>query len=83
VNPWLWGATILIATLVPLALVAARRRPGGAVVALVAAGSDAALALLLLAKGMDSPTFASLALILAVTSFVGAVAFLEFLERLH
>jgi multisubunit Na+/H+ antiporter MnhF subunit len=83
VNAWLWGGTILTAALVPLMVVAARRRPGGAVVALVAASSDAALALLLLARGTDSPTFASLALLLAVTSFVGSVAFLEFLERLR
>jgi multisubunit Na+/H+ antiporter MnhF subunit len=83
VNAWLWGATILTAALVPLALVAARRRSGGAVVALIAASSDAALALLLLAQGTASQTFASLALILAVTSFVGSVAFLEFLERLR
>jgi multisubunit Na+/H+ antiporter MnhF subunit len=83
VNIWLWGATLLVAGLVPLAVVAAHRRHGGAVVALVAAGNTAALALLLLAQGTDSPTFASLALILAVTSFVGSVAFLEFLERLR
>ena len=82
-NAWLWGGAILGAALVPLTIVAARRRPGGAVVALEAAGIDAAIALLLLAQGTNSPSFASVAVVLAVTSFIGAVAFLEFLERLH
>ncbi len=81
-NAWLWGAAILGAALVPLALAAALRPPRGGVVALEAAGTDAVLALLLLAEGTHSQSFATLALVLAVTSFVGAVAFLQFLERL-
>jgi multisubunit Na+/H+ antiporter MnhF subunit len=41
------------------------------------------LALLLLAEGTHSQSFADLALVLAVVSFVGAVAFLHFLERVR
>jgi multisubunit Na+/H+ antiporter MnhF subunit len=82
VNAWLWGAVILGAALVPLAVVAALRPAPGGVVALEAAGTDAALALLLLSEGTHSQSFATLALVLAVMSFVGSIAFLHFLERL-
>jgi multisubunit Na+/H+ antiporter MnhF subunit len=44
---------------------------------------DASLALLLLAEGTKSQSFATLALILAVTSFVGSIAFIRFLGRLE
>jgi multisubunit Na+/H+ antiporter MnhF subunit len=82
VNVWLWGAAILGAALIPLGLAAAGRRPPGAVVALAAAGTDAALALLLLAEGTHSQSFATLALVAGVTGFIGSIAFLHFLERL-
>ncbi len=80
-NGWLWGAAILAALLIPLVVVAALRPPPAGVVALQAATSDGALALLLLAEGTHSQSFATLALVLAVTGFVGGVAFLHFLER--
>jgi multisubunit Na+/H+ antiporter MnhF subunit len=38
--------------------------------------------MLLLAEGTKSQSFATLALILAVTSFIGMIAFLRFLVRL-
>lgn len=82
-NGWLWGAAILAVALVPLALVAALRPPEEGIVALEAAGIDAALALLLLAEGFHRQSFASLALVLAVTSFVGSIAFVRFLDRLE
>jgi multisubunit Na+/H+ antiporter MnhF subunit len=83
VNGWLWAATVLGAGLVPLAVVAAVRRPLHGLVAAEAAGMDASLALLLLAEGTKSQSFATLALILAVTSFVGSIAFIRFLGRLE
>lgn len=82
-NGWLWGAAILIVALVPLTLVAARARLGAALVAIECASTDAVLALLLLAEGTHSQSFADVALVLAVMSFIGAIAFLQFLERVR
>ena len=73
-NGWLWAATVLAAALVPLLGVAALSRPLHGLIAVEAAGVDAALALLLLAEGTKSQSFASLALILGVLSFVGMFA---------
>lgn len=82
-NGWLWAATVLAAALIPLTAVAALSPPLQGLVALEAAGIDAALALLLLAEGTKSQSFATLGLILGVGSFVGAVAFIRFLARLE
>jgi multisubunit Na+/H+ antiporter MnhF subunit len=83
VNGWLWAATVLAGALVPLAVVAATLPPLHGLVAVEAATLDAVLALLLLAEGTKSQSFATLALALAVTSFVGAIAFIRFLIRLE
>jgi multisubunit Na+/H+ antiporter MnhF subunit len=80
VNGWLWGAAVLVAALVPLALLCMRLPAPEGVVALEAAGIDAALALLLVAEGTDRQPFGDLALVLAVVSFVGAIAYLRFVE---
>jgi multisubunit Na+/H+ antiporter MnhF subunit len=80
VNGWLWAATILVAALVPLAVLCVRLRAPEGVVALEAAGIDAALALLLIAQGTGRQPFGDLALVLAVVSFVGAIAYLRFVE---
>lgn len=77
-NGWLWAAAGLAAALVPLLGVAALAGPPHGIVAVEAAGVDTALAMLLLAEGTKSQSFASLALILGVLSFVGSVAFIRF-----
>lgn len=82
-NGWLWAATVLAGALVPLVAVAALSPPLQGLVALEAAGVDAALAMLLLAEGTASQSFATLALILGVMSFVGSIAFIRFLSRLE
>lgn len=82
-NGWLWAATVLAGALVPLAVVAALSPPLQGLVVVEAAGVDAALAMLLFAEGTKSQSFATLALILGVTSFVGAIAFIRFLARLE
>jgi multisubunit Na+/H+ antiporter MnhF subunit len=82
VNGWLWAAAALAAALVPLTCVAALRSPLHGLVAAEAAGLDAALAMLLLAEGTKSQSFASLALVLGVLSFVGSIAFIRFLALL-
>jgi multisubunit Na+/H+ antiporter MnhF subunit len=80
-NEWLWAAAVLSAALIPLAAVAVRRPPAEGLVALEAAGADATLVLLLLSEGTHRQAFVDLALVLGALSFVGAVAFVRFLER--
>ena len=81
-NGWLWAAAVLAAGLIPLLGVAALRGTLHGVVAAQAAGVDAALAVLLVAEGTKSQSFASLALVLAALSFVGSIAFIRFLALL-
>jgi multisubunit Na+/H+ antiporter MnhF subunit len=83
VNGWLWAAAVLAAALVPLLGVAALSSPLHGLVAVEAAGVDAALAMLLLAEGTKSQSFASLALVLGVLSFVGSIAFIRFLALIR
>jgi multisubunit Na+/H+ antiporter MnhF subunit len=83
VNGWLWGAAVLVAALVPLLVVCVRLPAPEGVVAVEAAGVDAVLALLLVAQGTGREPFADLALVLAVVSFVGSIAYLRFVEALR
>jgi multicomponent Na+:H+ antiporter subunit F len=80
VNGWLWAAAVLVAAFVPLAVVCVRLPAPEGVVAIEAAGIDAILALLLIARGTNRQPFGDLALVLAVVSFVGSVAYLRFVE---
>jgi multisubunit Na+/H+ antiporter MnhF subunit len=80
VNGWLWAAALLVAALVPLTVVCVRLPAPEGVVAIEAAGVDAVLALLLIAQGTNRQPFGDLALVLAVVSFVGAIAYLRFVE---
>lgn len=82
-NGWLWAATILAGALIPLLIVAALRPAAHGLVALELAGLDAALALLLFAEGTKSQSFATLALVLGVMSFVGSIGFIRFLGVLE
>ena len=82
-NGWLWAATVLAGALVPLAAVAALSRPLQALVAVEAAGLDAALVMLLIAEGTQSQSFATLGLILAAMSFIGSIGFIRFLAQLR
>jgi multisubunit Na+/H+ antiporter MnhF subunit len=82
VNEWLWAAAVLTAALTALVVVAIRRPLLEGVVALEAAGVNAALVLLMIAEGTRRQPFGDLALVLAVTSFAGALAFVRFGRRL-
>jgi multicomponent Na+:H+ antiporter subunit F len=82
-NVWLWSAAALVVPLAGLAIVAIRRPVLEGVVALEVAGVDAVLILLLLAEGTRRQAFADLAIVLAVMSFAGGIAFVRFLERLR
>lgn len=79
-NGWLWAAAVLVAVLVPLAVLCTRLPAPEGVVGLEAAGIDAVLALLLVAQGTNRQPFGDLALVLAVVSFVGSIAYLRFVE---
>ena len=79
-NPFLVAALVLVAATVPLVWVAVRGTAGDGVVAVQVAGVVVSLALLAMSKGIERQPFASLALILAVCSFIGSLTFARFLE---
>jgi multicomponent Na+:H+ antiporter subunit F len=83
VSVWLWAAAVLTVPLAGLATVAIRRPLLEGLVALEAAGLDATLVLLLIAEGTRRQAFADLAIVLAVGSFAGGIAFVRFVGRLH
>jgi multisubunit Na+/H+ antiporter MnhF subunit len=80
-NVWLAASAILRIGLVPLGAVCFLARSAiDGLVALDIAGTNAALALLLLSEGLGRQPFADLALVAAALSFIGTVAFSYFLE---
>jgi multisubunit Na+/H+ antiporter MnhF subunit len=81
VSVWLVCAAVLVGMLVPLAVVAALGTPDDGMVALALAGLIVAVALLLMAVGLDREILAALALVLAVAAFVGSLAYATLLER--
>ena len=81
-NEWLWAAAVLAVVPAALIVVAVRRPLLEGVVALEAAGLASTLALLLISEGTGRQAFADLAIVLAVTSFAGAIAFIRFARRL-
>ena len=82
-NEWLWAAAALTVALAALVVVAIRRPLLEGLVALEAAGVNAALVLLMVAEGTRRQPFGDLALVLVATSFIGALAFLRFARRLR
>ena len=81
-NAWLWAAAVLTAALAAPLWVAIRRPLLDGIVALEAAGANATLVMLLLAEGTRREPFGDLALVLAITSFAGGLAFLRFARGL-
>jgi multicomponent Na+:H+ antiporter subunit F len=82
-NEWLVAALVLLAAMLPLLGVAALAGAVDGLVALQVAGTDAALVLLLLSEGIQRQGFADLAIVLALLSFAGSLAFSYFLERVR
>jgi multisubunit Na+/H+ antiporter MnhF subunit len=72
---------VLVAALTPLIVVAVRRPPIEGLIALEVAGVIASVILLLVSEGTNRQPFADLALVLAVTSLAGALAFVRYFER--
>jgi multisubunit Na+/H+ antiporter MnhF subunit len=81
VNGWLWAATVLVGALLPLLLVAWRAELLEGLVALEVAGTNVAIALLLIAEGTGRQSFGDLAIASALAGFAGVVAFARFMER--
>jgi multicomponent Na+:H+ antiporter subunit F len=82
-NEFLIAAFVLIAATAPLGWVCVRSAAVDGLVALQVAGTNAALAMLMVAEGMHRQPFADLAIVLALCSFVGTLAFAYFLERVR
>jgi multisubunit Na+/H+ antiporter MnhF subunit len=82
VNEFLIAALVLLAAMVPLGWVCFRSTAIEGLVALQLAGTNGALIMLTVSEGIHRQPFADLALVLALTSFVGTLAFSYFLERI-
>ena len=80
-NAWLVAATVLLTGLLPCVWVAMRGTIVGALAALELASTLTTLVLMLIAQGLHRDPFMDLALVSAVLSFAGALAFARFLER--
>jgi multisubunit Na+/H+ antiporter MnhF subunit len=81
VNVWLWGATALLAGLVPCGWIAMRETRIDALVALELAGTVTTLALVLLAEGFHRASYYTVPIALAFLSFVGALVLARFCGR--
>jgi multicomponent Na+:H+ antiporter subunit F len=81
-NGWVLAAIVLVlGGLVPCLVVSFRASEMEGLVALELAGVISVLVLLLLAEGFQRQPFVDLALVLAVLSFVGTLAFVRYMER--
>jgi multisubunit Na+/H+ antiporter MnhF subunit len=75
------AATVLVAALAPLLVVASLRPPIDGLVALEAAGAVTVLALLCLSVALDQPILFTVAVIAALVSWIGGLVFTRFLGR--
>jgi multicomponent Na+:H+ antiporter subunit F len=80
-NAWMVATTALLIGLLPCLWVAMRGTIVSALAALELASTITTLALVLIAQGLHRDPFFDLALVSAVLSFAGALAFARFLER--
>jgi multicomponent Na+:H+ antiporter subunit F len=81
VNVWLIGATAVLLATAPCGIVLVRGSILEALVALELAGTITTLVLLIIAQGTHRQPFFDLALVSALLSFGGGLAFARFLER--
>jgi multisubunit Na+/H+ antiporter MnhF subunit len=81
VNAWLVAAAVLLLGLGPCLWVAVRRPIIGALAGLELASTVTTLVLLCIAQGLRRDPFMDLALVSALLSFAGSLAFVRFLER--
>jgi multisubunit Na+/H+ antiporter MnhF subunit len=81
VTAYFVAATALLVGLAPLIVFAVTASPQDGLVALNLGGTIATLVLLLLAEATQRQPFFDLALVSAVLSFAGGLAYARFLER--
>ena len=75
------AATALLAGLAPLIVFAVRASPADGLVALNVGGTSTTLVLLLFAEATERQPFFDLAVVTALLSFAGGIAYARFLER--
>ncbi len=80
-SAYLIAAAAMLLLLAPLILFTLRASPSSGLVALNIGGDIATLTLLLLAAGTDRQPFFDLAVVSALLSFAGGLAYARFLER--
>ena len=80
-NAFLIAATVLLAALAPLMVVASLRRPIDGLVAVETAGTLATLALVCLSVGLDNSLYFTVAVAAAVATWIGGLVFARFLGR--
>ena len=80
-NVWLWGATALLAGMVPCGWIALRASRADALVALELAGTVSTLALVLMSEGFNRVSYMTVPVALAFLSLVGALLIARFLGR--
>ena len=80
-NVWLWGATALLAGIVPCGWLAVRATLVDALVALELAGTLTALVLVLFAEGFHRAVYMDVPLVFAFLSFVGLLLIARFIGR--
>jgi multicomponent Na+:H+ antiporter subunit F len=80
-NEWLIAACALFALLLPCVAVCALGRPIDGLVALELSGVIATTIMMLLAEGFQRQPFIDLAIVIAILSFAGSLAFARVLER--
>jgi multisubunit Na+/H+ antiporter MnhF subunit len=80
-NIWLMATGVLLAALLPCALVAFRAEALDRLIAVELAGTITALLIVTLAQALGRPTLFDLALALAVLSVPGTLVYAHFLER--
>jgi multicomponent Na+:H+ antiporter subunit F len=78
---YLIAAAALLVQVGPLVVFSVKAEPQDGLVALNVGGDIATLVLLLLAAGTGRPPFFELAIVSAVLSFAGGLAYARFLER--
>ena len=80
-NVFLVAATVLLASVAPLVVLAVRAQAPVGLVALELSSTIVTLVLMLVAQGTNRQPFFDLALVSALLSFAGSLAFARFLER--
>jgi multisubunit Na+/H+ antiporter MnhF subunit len=80
-NEWQWAAIVLTAALVPCLGVCVLAQATHALAALEVASTLAATLMMILSEGVHRQPFIDLAIVLAMLSLLGALAFARLMEQ--